>query len=208
MKCDAGEIACAIDRLTETMGGTPTHDVFDWVTRLVVPLFLGLVTLVVACISLKVAVDSNRLTAAVRRDSAESRDRQHRQEAADAMLAFMDTLNAATMAGADADAAPRYADDYSDLMARAATFPKRKAIDLVQHVDRLFSPGELAAQVAEGMNRSAAIGVNNVRARFVIRSWVASGDYEPLNDLRLHDGEWRVYAERRDGDEQLFDLGT
>jgi hypothetical protein len=62
MKCDAGEIACAIDRLTDAMSGISTY---DWWAQIWIPVILGVLTLGittgVAIASVKVAHRSNAL---------------------------------------------------------------------------------------------------------------------------------------------------
>lgn len=83
MKCDLGEIACAIDRLTDAVGSTqPAGSVawFDVVTRVAIPLGLGLLTLYVAWGSQKIARESVRVTRQAQSD--EKKNRQFRDRVA------------------------------------------------------------------------------------------------------------------------------
>lgn len=65
MKCDPGDIACAINRLNESVNNTSG---FDWLAQAVIPAGLGLLTLLVAALSLGVALQSNALVKRARDD--------------------------------------------------------------------------------------------------------------------------------------------
>lgn len=87
MVCTDTALTCAVRELNETLQAGPS--VFDWVVMLGVPLFLGVVTLGVAVLSLWVARQSNALAAASRADALEVTRRADRERVADAARVYI-----------------------------------------------------------------------------------------------------------------------
>lgn len=90
MTCHLGEIACAIDRLTQAVQQPPGYDAFDWWTQVVIPTVLGLISAAVAVASLRLGFIANSLAQSVQRDARAERARQDRANAARPMFELVE----------------------------------------------------------------------------------------------------------------------
>lgn len=182
MKCDAGEIACAIDRLTNAVNAQQSGGVgwFDIVTRAVIPICLGLLTLYVAWGSQRIA---KQATAATLRSQREERDNCRFRDRVELSADLRELLDARRkeLLGSErgfwvkgSEPQPKKALDIRKAVeSKAAVSPEVGAVDLFKRCNSAFEPVDTPEFHGSSPAQQGSLAA--IRARQIeieIRAWV------------------------------------
>jgi hypothetical protein len=191
MDCDATALTCAVRDVAEALRGGPS--VFEVVSQVVVPLLLGVSTLLVAWLSFRVgkrsnvlaeearrvstraiavaeqsnevARESHRLSKQVREDAIADRLRKEREEFVASCQEWL-----ALELGQMREWLPHVRERASSLeyalIARATTLDNPNGLSLVQFLRTSF---ELSSRLDPSWNKSSWI---NVRAQYALSIWL------------------------------------
>lgn len=176
MVCDAARLTCAVLEVAEALRGGPTP--FEVVAQVVVPLLLGVGTLIVAFLSFRVArqstalaerstqvaTDSHRLSEQIRHDAMAERLRRERDNYAAEVSAWLDEELLVLTIGS-LSARERAIALERRLTARSFAMDSPNAVEVLQVFRRLLQAAE---SIDPEWNKEDWV---RVRAEWTLRSW-------------------------------------